>query len=271
MRLRDLPWPFVICVVYDDEIDAAAQTIRAAERDGADAFELNLPRLGYPRAERLAPIFAATDRPVFTSCRRAPFTDVYGPCAHRPREMPDEERMTLQLDALACGSAGIDMELDTFDPHPAEVTEDPDAVARQRAVIKQVHALGREVMMSCHAARVLPPEEAIRIGRLIAGRGADLAKIVGVSRGIDDMPELLRANLSLGAAMPVPFTLMSVGGEARLGRFLAPLFGSAWAFGQARRGAFAPMPLVLELRAVFDAIRPPSSAPAEASRGAGRP
>jgi hypothetical protein len=280
MRLRGLPRPFVICVIYDDEIDAAVQTIRAAEREGADAFELNLPRLGYPRAERLAPIFTATDRPVFTSCRRAPFTDVYGPCAHRPREMSDEERMTMQLDALTFGSAGIDMELDTFDPHPApppdgqaimegtadgggpaEVTEDPDAVARQRAVIEQVHAQGREVVMSCHAATVLSPDEAIRIGQMMVSRGADLVKIVGVSRGVDDILQLLRVSLSLAAVMPVPFTLMSVGGEARLGRFLAPFFGSAWAFGQARRGAFEPMPLVRELRAAFAAIRPPALYP----------
>ncbi len=288
MRLRDLPRPFIVCVIHDDEIDAAVQTIHTAERDGADAFELNLPRLGYPPPEHLAPIFAATDRPIFTSCRRAPFTDVYGPCAHRPREMPDEERMDLQLGALARGSAGIDMELDTFDPHPApppdgpaildradqagapaEITEAPDAVDRQRAMIDRVHARDREVVMSCHAAQVLSSVEAMRIGRMMADRGADLTKIVGVSRGIDDVPDFLRANLSLAAVMPVPFTLMSVGLEARLGRFLAPLLGSAWAFGQARRSAFQPMPLVRDLRAAFDAIRPSGTASREAPKGAG--
>ncbi len=282
MRLRDLPRPFIVCVIHDDETDAAVQTIRAAERDGADAFELNLPRLGYPSPEHLAPIFAATNRPVFTSCRRAPFTDVYGPCAYRPREMPDEQRMNLQLDALAYGSAGIDMELDTFDAHPApppdgpeilaragqvdapaEITENPDAVARQRAMIDRVHTRDREVVMSCHAAQVLSSAEAMRIGRMMADRGADLTKIVGVSRGIDDVPDLLRANLSLAAVMSVPYTLMSVGREARLGRFLAPLLGSAWAFGQARRSAFDPMPLVRDLRAFFDAIRSPQPASRE--------
>lgn len=274
MRLRDLPRPFVVCVIYDDEISAALQTIRAAERDGAEAFELNLPRLGYPPAERLAPIFAATNRPIFTSCRRAPFTDVYGPCAHRPRAMPEEERIAVQLDALAVGAAGIDMELDTFDPHPAplpdgpdivdharrpgppaEITEDAGAVARQEAVIERVHAQRREVVMSCHAARILSADDAIWIARMMTARGADLVKIVGVSRGIDDVPDLLRANLALAAVTPGPFALMSVGREARIGRFLAPLFGSAWAFGQARRGAFDAMPLVRELRAAFDAIR----------------
>jgi len=275
MRLCDLPRPFVVCVIYDDGISAAVRTIGAAERDGADAFELNLPRLGYPPAARLAPLFGATQKPIFTSCRRAPFTDVYGPCAHQSREMPEEDRMALQLDALAVGSAGIDMELDTFDPHPAplpdgedivdyarrpgppaEITEDAGAVARQQAVIDRVHASRREVVMSCHAARVLPVDDAIRVGRMMAARGADLAKVVGVSRGIDDVPDLLRANLALAAVLPIPFTLMCVGREARIGRFLAPLCGSAWAFGQARHGAFELMPLVRELRAAFDTIRP---------------
>jgi hypothetical protein len=281
MRLRDLKAPFIVGVIYDDDVAAAVRTVRLGVRDGADAFELNLPRLGYPRAEALAPIFEATDRPIFTSCRRAPFTDVYGPSRHRSRPMTDDERIALQLEALAQGSAGIDMELDTFDPHPApppgdailafahragppaEVTEHPAAVARQRAIIAQVHAQGRDVVMSCHTGRPLTATKALHLARLMAERGADMVKIVGVGFGLADVLELLQATVALRSVLSLPFTLMTVGPEARVGRFLGPLFGSAWAYGQVERGAFTTMPLVRELRAVFDAIGPASPTPGD--------
>lgn len=271
-------------MIYDDTVASAVRTVRKGTRDGANAFELNLPRLGYPPPEGLVPIFQATDRPIFTSCRRAPFTDVYGPSPHLPREMPDDERMVRQLDALAYGSAGIDMELDTFDPHPApvpgspemltlsrspgppaEVTEQPAAIGRQRAIIDQVHTAGGEVVMSCHAARVLSRADAMRIAALMTSRGADLVKIVGVTRACEHVVDLLGTTLALKAVTHVPFSMMSVGGASRIGRFLGPMFGSSWAFGQARRspGGFDQMPLVRELRAAFGAIGGPQPGAAE--------
>ncbi len=275
MRLRALAAPFIVCVIYDDAVAAAARTVERGEQDGADAFELNLPRLGYPPAADLVPIFRATTRPIFTSCRRAPFTDVYGPGAHRPRTMPEDERMQRQIDALEHGSAGIDMELDTFDPHPApppgdpeiierarrreapaEVTENPEAVVRQRAIIERAHAASGDVIMSCHAARTLTADDAVRLGRLMQARGADLAKIVSVTPDERDALDLLRAHAEVRAAVTVPFTLMGVGAAARAARFVAALYGSAWAFGQVDRpaGGFDLMPLVRDLRAVFDAV-----------------
>jgi len=274
-RLRALRRPFVVGVVYDDDVRAAAETVRRGTRDGADAFELNLPRLGCPDAEALATVVEATDRPVYTSCRRAPFTDVYGPSAHRPRPMAEEARMAAQLAALRYGSAGIDMELDTFDPHPApppgtpemdaavraggpprEVTEDPRAVRRQRDLIAEVHAAGAEVVLSCHTACALGDAEAERLGVLMAGRGGDLLKIVAAARDSEDTLALLRATVRMAARLSVPFTLMPVGAGAHRSRFVLPLLGAAWAFGQVSHGpgGFRQMPLVRELRAVFDAV-----------------
>lgn len=275
MRLCAIPRPFVVCVIYGDDVAGAVRTVERGERDGADAFELNLPRLGYPPAADLAPIFHATSRPIFTSCRRAPFTDVYGPGAHRPRAMLEDERMQMQVDAVAVGGAGIDMELDTFDPHPApspagpeiierarrgeppaEITERQDAVARQRTLIDRVHAAGGEVVMSCHAASTLTADDAARIGRLMQSRGADLAKIVSVAVDERDAVDLLRAHAEMRAAVSIPFTLMAVGDSARAARFVAPLYGSAWAFGQVDQpaGGFGLMPRVRDLRAVFNAV-----------------
>jgi 3-dehydroquinate dehydratase len=101
----------------------------------------------------------------------------------------------------------------------------------------------------------------------MADRGGDLMKIVAVTRDVDDTLALLRANAELAARIDRPFTLMPVGAGARRSRFVLPLLGSVWAFGQVRRvpGGFDQMPLVRELRAVFDAVRDVDPDPATAA------
>jgi hypothetical protein len=51
-----------------------------------------------------------------------------------------------------------------------EVTEDLEAVHRQRELIVRVHSRGGEVVLSCHRASVLSEQKATRLGTLMAGR-----------------------------------------------------------------------------------------------------
>ncbi|HLZ10384.1 MAG TPA: hypothetical protein VKT80_17480, partial [Chloroflexota bacterium] len=70
---RDLPRPFVCCVLIDDQTpDGVIRTMKLAEYEGADAFDLELqaldPDVRSPAA--LKPIFDVAIRPIFTVYRR---------------------------------------------------------------------------------------------------------------------------------------------------------------------------------------------------------
>jgi hypothetical protein len=175
---------------------------------------------------------------------------------------------------VAAGVDGVDFELDTFDPtggpdaftdaaiadhaadpdaQPAEITDDEAAVARQRAAIDRVHDAGGEVILSAHTYTHLAPAEAVAIAERATDRGADLSKIVGVDRDMDEAVETLRAHLRLNEADVVPYALMAIGDPSRIVRPLAPMFGSAWVFAQPdlTPGGFHSWPLVENAREVL--------------------
>src|SRR6187401_2484912 len=131
VSLTKLPRPFVVGVVVERNASAATRAAAAAFRTGADTVELNLASLrddaGLDRR-----FFSRFQRPVYTSCRRAPFMAVYGATFARLPVLADEERMARQVALFAHGSAGLDIEADTFAPGRDEWTDDRVAVRRQR-------------------------------------------------------------------------------------------------------------------------------------------
>ena len=125
LKLTEIPRPFVCCVLLDDPTpDHVARTIKLAEYDGADAFDLELQGLdeAYRRPGALGRVFETATRPVFTVYRR------YRLSGDRFDEQADLDaaRMQLQLDLLDAGSVGFDMELDTFDPQPGPRQDTPE-------------------------------------------------------------------------------------------------------------------------------------------------
>ena len=73
LKLTEIPRPFVCCVLLDDPTpDHVARTIKLAEYDGADAFDLELQGLdeAYRRPGALGRVFETATRPVFTVYRR---------------------------------------------------------------------------------------------------------------------------------------------------------------------------------------------------------
>jgi hypothetical protein len=271
-RLTAIPRPFICGVLIDDATpDAVIRTIKLAEYDGADAFELDLQALApeYRRPQAVAPIFGATNRPTFTVYRR------YDMSQPEPTwyERDEEARIRLQLDCLDAGSVGFDMELDTFDPNvepwpqtpegrryawdptspPREVSELPRVVERQRRVIEEAHRRGGEVLASTHSLTRLSVEECVRLGRLAQDRGADAIKIVRFSGSYEDIVETLAATVALRRALVIPFIMMAMGEYGKLTRPVAPLLGSMLVFAKQdyRPGGFYDQPPIRAMRAVF--------------------
>ena len=272
MGFRDIPRPFVCCVLIDDPTpDGVIRTMKLAEYDGADAFDLEVqgldPEFRTPTA--LRPIFEVATRPIFTVYRRytvrgADF--VY-------REVDEEERIRLQLDLIDLGSLGFDLELDTFDPHPdprteipegkrysydrgsppREITQNPRAVERQIRIIEEAHRRGGEVMASTHNLTRLTPEGALQIGRLAEERGADAVKIVQLCANYDDVVESLTSTVLLQRELKIPFVMMAGGEYGKPNRIMAPLLGSMLVFARQdyRPGSFLDQPPVRAMRAFF--------------------
>jgi len=272
--LSDLDRPFICCSVAEKGVDEAIRTIRLAALEGAHAFEVHLPMLGYPDRAELARLFESTTRPVYATCRRASFYGLLGldESALDPIRRTDEERVDELLAAVNAGAAGVDVELDTFDPtpapegptatlarsddegiEPAEFTRDDRAVVRQQETVEAVHDQGAEVVLSCHPMVHISPEAAVDIGRTMEARGADLAKIVGVDRSLYDALDTFKANLRMDEAVDVPFNMMSMGDATRAARLAYPFFGSSWVFCQLTQtpGGFEAWPLVENAREVF--------------------
>jgi hypothetical protein len=269
IALTQLPRPFIVAVITDADADTVIAEMRAALFDGADAFELNLPALARSRATDIAAIIRSVDRPVYISCRRADFMTVYGIARDRLPDWDDETRMDRQLAAIEHGAVAIDMEMDTFDPHPAppltseaaaseaahegkpfEISHDPGAIARQREVIERAHGLGAEVILSCHTGRPQRVDQLLAIGREAIARGADLLKIVSPCRHLADLLTLLEATAAMRAELTIPFTLVGAGRAGEISRTIGVNFGSSWALGQRSftPGGFHPQPLVAHLR-----------------------
>jgi hypothetical protein len=250
------------------------RTMKLAEYEGADAFDLELQALEpeYRTPSELRPIFEHATRPILTVYRRYTLQGsrfVYV-------EADEEARMRAQLDLIELGSIGFDMELDTFDPQPpqridtddgrrrmydrrstpCEISSDPRAVERQIRLIDEAHRRGGEVMASSHALVRLTPDGALAIGRLAEERGADAVKIVQFCADDDDVAEALTSTVRLKRELRIPFVLMAMGEYGKLVRALSPLLGSMLVFARQdyARGSFLDQPPVRAMRQLFSSV-----------------
>lgn len=273
MKLTEIPRPFICCVLIDDPTpDHLIRTIKLAEYEGAQAFDLELQ--GVDEAHRtpdaLRRVFEYTTRPTFTVFRR------YRLAGDSFEQQASQEaaRMQVQLELIDAGSVGFDMELDTFDPQPGppqstlegkrytydrsspprEVTHDPAAVERQVRLIEEAHRRGGEVFASAHALTRLTPAGAVAIGKLAEERGADAVKIVQVCASYEDVVECFASTVALRRALKIPFVMMAHGEYGKLVRPVTPLLGSMLVFGRQdyAPGSFLSQPLVRSMKAVFD-------------------
>lgn len=272
MELADVPQPFICTSVVDDGLESAIRTIKTAEYQGAGAFEVHLPLLGFPDEAALERLTSATSCPIYATCRRESFYELLG--ADDIVTLSDEERTDRLVAAVEAGVAGIDLELDTFDRQPgpdsftqdaikayatgpetdpAEVTDDPDAVAAQEAVVERVHDAGGDVVLSAHTYTHLSPAETVAIAERMTERGTDLCKIVGVDRTLEEGLETLQGHLRLNEADVAPYALMAIGDPSRIIRPMSLMFGSAWVFAQPELvpGGFHSWPLVDNAREIL--------------------
>ena len=188
--------------------------IALAKASGADALGFQLERLlpEYRTEECYKAIFhAAGDYPTY-------FT------FYRGSECTDEEIAEELKKMTKCGGTIADVMGDLFCKTDGELTDDAEAIAKQKKLIEEIHALGGEVLMSSHVLKYTPSDRVMEIANAHKERGADVCKIVtnaeDDTQQIDNLMIIDRLKRELG----LPF-LYLCGGKCDVLRRVGPRFG----------------------------------------------
>jgi 3-dehydroquinate dehydratase len=133
----------------------------------------------------------------------------------------NDEQSSLKLCKLSFASAA-----------PGEISMRPEAVGKQKSLIKEFHAMNAEVLTSAHVGVELTCEQTVSLALELQSRGANIVKIISSCESKEQQVEILRTNLLLENTLDVPF-LYTCGGNKynRFIRFHAPFFGSMLVFG----------------------------------------
>ncbi len=198
---------------------------RSAEFDGADGIAVELCNL--------APELRTVDnfRQVMDAVR-LPFMFI---CYRNDRWFgtDDAARQKFLLRAAEAGAEVIDVMGDLYDPSPLELTENQEAIAKQKALIGEIHARGAKALMSSHMYNAPARTEEQVVGYLKEqqSRGADIAKIVTLVNTEEEFLEAVKTTMRLNREMEIPFIHLCGGKFSRMHRYLATKLGTAITFG----------------------------------------
>lgn len=257
-KLSRLSSPALAGVVREKSTNAAIAEIQNCIYDGATMIDLHLSCLEKSDVDSLAKIMAGSRLPVLA---------LYYPNGD---SITEEARVDALLRAVEAGAAGIDIQGYTFDPpskhgfcgedmysftkgNPKEVVTDAQVIEKQCALIERVHAMGAEVLLSCHPGIPMKTEQVVELALFLEKRRPDIIKIVTRASDEEDLIESLRAMLLLKKEVRTPVTYHAGGRAGRLSRILNPVLGGHMAFCVDRFHADSTMEQ-LDLRTARDAV-----------------
>ena len=204
-------------------ISEAVSFARAGEMDGADGIAIEL--LQMPLEQRTEDKFRTVINSVqlpfmFIDYRNDMFL-----------KADDEARQEYLLLAAKCGAEVIDVMGDLYDPSPFELTRDPAAVEKQKALISRIHELGAKVIMSSHMVSAeRSAEEVLEHLQEQSSRGADILKIVVGMDTEKALVEGMRTLFLLHKELNKPFVFLGGGQYGRFIRYAGPQLGVAIEF-----------------------------------------
>lgn len=211
--------PLLVSMVQEETVEAALDSIATGLYDGAEAFGIQLEdlRIEERTPENLKRMFAACmGRPIYITSYRV----------RHSKDFTDEQCLELLLMGAEAGADLCDVMGDTFDHQPFELTFDEVAVAKQKAVIDRIHAMGKQVLISSHTHTHLSREEVLRYALAQKERGADVVKIVNLANGRDQLQESMNTIFSLKKELEdTPFLFLTGGRDSSIIRQTGPLYG----------------------------------------------
>jgi len=212
--------PLITAMISESTPKDILSIIGKGIADGAEAFGLQIEFIEpiYRTQTVFKEIFSAMEgRPAYiTNYRRN----------NRAPNMTDDELTEEMLTAVSCGAKLFDVRGDLFCISPDEITENDDAVEKQKQLIDSLHAMGTEVLMSSHVFRYITPEKALRIAEAQQFRGADIAKIVAEAGNQSELFSNFETTLLLKRKLHIDSLFLCNGISASLHRRFAPLLGA---------------------------------------------
>ena len=163
----------LLCAMVQCEtVEECICKIKASLAEGATAFGIQLCKIKKElrTKENFTKIFEACEgKPIYVTSYRYSENDGY----------TDEQCVEVLLLAIESGATIVDIMGDMYDRGSKwELTENPEAIAKQKALIEKIHAMGGEVLMSSHTSSNLTVEETLKVAKAHEERGADVVKIV---------------------------------------------------------------------------------------------
>ncbi len=240
MKLSVIPAPAVAGCVRERTVKAANAEIKNCYYNGADMIDLHLTCLEDTSVEALKKIMSFSPLPVLALN--------YDQAYDRTRlHQTEEERVALLLRAVEAGAAGIDMQGYTYHApsesafygedkysftknRPEEVVTDPAIIEKQCALIEKVHAMGAEVLLSCHPGIPMNTQQVVDLAHFLEERNPDIIKIVTRARTPEECDEAIRTMTVLKREIKTPIAYHANGKAGVPSRILNPLLGGQIAF-----------------------------------------
>ena len=241
--------PLLCAMIQCETPDECIEKIKLSIDEGADALGIQLCKLRreYRTPAELKRIFEACgDKPTYVTSYRYGFS----------ADFTDDECVELLLMALDCGATLCDVMGDLFGRSPElELTEDEEAIAKQKALIDEIHRRGGEVLMSSHTFKSTTLEENLKIASGQAARGADIIKIVNDAKTADEIPKYIECIQKILAKTDKKL-LFLVGGKGEIIRYIGPNLGVCMYLCVAYQGPHdtREQPLISRAKAVRDNI-----------------
>ena len=186
----------------------------------------------------------------------------------------EEARVESMLRAVEAGAAGLDMQGYTFDAKsksgfygedrysftkdaPLEVVTDPAVIDRQCALIERVHAMGAEVLLSCHPGRVMTAGQVVELALFLEERGPDIIKIVTRAENEEHMAESIKAMTLLKRELKTPVSYHASGKAGMMTRIVNPLLGGQIVFctDRFKEGSTLEQPELRSVRTIVDTMK----------------
>ena len=239
--------PLITCMIQADNAARAIELVKSGNESGCDAFGYQIELMPHEVRDE------ATLKTIFSHMHNKPIyvTNYRG---KKNQGLSDDELLKGLVFLRKCGATLIDVMGDLFSPHPIQLTEDTDAIARQKDAIAQIHDLGGEVLMSSHVMKFIPAEEVLRIAMAQQERGADIAKIVTAANSVEEELENLRITALLKKELSIPFLFLSGGSHTQMHRTMGPMLGCCTWLTVAEHDQYSTkqQPICKNIRAISD-------------------
>ena len=239
-KLSQLTAPALAGVVREKSIRGAIAEIRNCMYDGAAMIDLHMSCLENTDVKSLQQIIGSSRLPVLA----LNYNNTY---EWTDAGYTEETRVESFLRAIEAGAAGIDMQGYTYHlpskdgfcgedkysftkGNPKEIVTDEAIISKQCELIDKVHAMGAEVLLSCHPGIPMNSTQVVELALFLENRNPDMIKIVTKAENEDDLAESIKTMMILKKEIKTPISYHTNGKEGMLSRIINPLLGGQIAF-----------------------------------------